>query len=185
MVAHYHGQVWNAAEFARSMGTAENTARRYLDILAGAYMVRVLPPWYQNLKKRQVKSPKIYVRDSGVFHSLQQISGLSELQGHPKIGAPWEGFALEHVIETFQTRDFYFWATHAGTELDLLIISGGKRYGFEFKYADAPGPTRSMSTAIKDLELEHLWVVYPGDQRYALNEKITVIPFEEISRLKV
>jgi hypothetical protein len=117
MVAHYHGQVWNAAEFARSIGTAENTARRYLDILAGAYMVRVLPPWFENLKKRQVKAPKIYIRDSGLFHSLLQISDLAALQGHPKIGASWEGFALEHVIHMFRTRDAYFWATHAGAEL--------------------------------------------------------------------
>jgi len=183
MVAHYHGQVWNAAEFARSLGTAENTARRYLDILAGAYMVRVLPPWFENLKKRQVKAPKIYIRDSGLVHSLLQVSTLADLQGHPKIGASWEGFALEHIIHVFRTRDAYFWATHAGAELDLMVTIAGKRHGFEFKYTDAPGRKRSMHIAIEDLDLEHLWVIYPGDQKYALDDKITAIPLEEIPQL--
>jgi len=183
MVAHYHGQVWNAAEFARALGTAENTARRYLDILTGAYMIRVLPPWYENLKKRQVKAPKIYIRDSGLFHSLLQVSTLADLQGHPKIGASWEGFALEHLIHIFRTRDAYFWATHAGAELDLMVAVAGKRYGFECKYTDAPGRTRSMHIAIQDLGLEHLWVIYPGDQKYALDDKITVISLDEISHL--
>jgi predicted AAA+ superfamily ATPase len=183
MVAHYHGQVWNAAEFARALGTAENTARRYLDILAGAYMVRVLPPWFENLKKRQVKAPKIYIRDSGLVHSLLQVSTLADLQGHPKIGASWEGFALEHIIHVFRTRDAYFWATHAGAELDLMVTIAGKRHGFEFKYTDAPGRKRSMHIAIEDLGLEHLWVIYPGDQKYALDDKITAIPLEEIPQL--
>ena len=183
MIAHYHGQVWNAAEFARALGTAENTARRYLDILSGAYMVRVLPPWFENLKKRQVKAPKIYIRDSGLFHSLLQVLNLADLQGHPKIGASWEGFALEHIIRVFRTRDMYFWATHAGAELDLMVTIAGKRYGFECKYTDAPGRKRSMHIAIEDLGLEHLWVIYPGDQKYALDNKITVIPLETISQL--
>lgn len=183
MVAHYHGQVWNAAEFARALGTAENTARRYLDILSGAFMVRVLPPWFENLKKRQVKAPKIYIRDSGLFHSLLQVTTLAELQGHPKVGASWEGFALEHIIHAFRTRDVYFWATHAGAELDLMVTAGGKRYGFECKYTDAPGRKKSMHIAIEDLGLEHLWVIYPGDQKYALDDKITVIPLETISQL--
>jgi predicted AAA+ superfamily ATPase len=180
MVAHYHGQIWNAAEFARSLGTSENTARRYLDILAGAYMVRVLPPWFENIRKRQVKAPKIYIRDSGVLHSLLQLSNLANLQGHPKIGASWEGFAIEHVISAFETRDAYFWATHAGAELDLMVSIKGKRYGFECKYADAPGRTRSMHVALQDLKLEHLWVIYPGTQEYKLHEKITVAPLKTI-----
>jgi len=184
MVAHYHGQVWNAAEFARALGTAENTARRYLDILSGAYMVRVLPPWFENLKKRQVKAPKVYIRDSGLFHSLLRVSTMEDLQGHPKIGASWEGFALEHVINIFRTRDAYFWATHAGAELDLMVTIGGKRHGFEIKYTDAPGRKRSMYIAIEDLGLEHLWVIYPGDQKYTLDDRITVIPLEEISQLR-
>ncbi len=183
MVAHYHGQVWNAAEFARSLGTAENTARKYLHILAGAYMVRVLPPWFENLKKRQVKAPKIYIRDSGLFHSLLQISSLTDLQGNPKTGASWEGFALEHVVHALHVRDVYFWATHAGAELDLMVPIRGKRYGFEFKYTDAPGRKRSMHIAIEDLGLEHLWVVYPGDQKYTLDDRITAIPLEEAFQL--
>ncbi len=183
MVAHYHGLVWNAAEFARSIGTAENTARRYLDILSGAYMVRVLPPWFENLKKRQVKAPKIYIRDSGLLHSLLQIPTMEDLQGHPKIGASWEGFALEHVIRAFQTRDAYFWATHAGAELDLMVTISGKRYGFEFKYADAPGRKRSMHIALSDLGLAHLWIIYPGHQTYELSDKITVMHLEEVEQL--
>jgi uncharacterized protein len=183
MVAHYHGQVWNAAEFARALGTAENTARRYLDILTGAYMVRVLPPWFENLKKRQVKAPKIYIRDSGLFHSLLKVSTLAELRGHPKIGASWEGFALEHLIHVFRARDAYFWATHSGSELDLMVTVAGKRHGFEFKYTDAPNRKRSMHIAIEDLGLEHLWVIYPGDQKYALDSKITAISLEEMLRL--
>ena len=183
MVAHYHGQIWNAAEFARAMGTAENTARKYLDILSGAYMVRVLPPWFENLKKRQVKAPKIYIRDSGLFHSLLQVSTLADLRGHPKIGASWEGFAMEHLIHVFRARDAYFWATHSGAELDLMVMIAGKRHGFEFKYTDAPRRKRSMHIAIDDLGLEHLWVLYPGDQKYALDSKITAISLEEMMQL--
>ena len=145
-------------------------------------MVRVLPPWFENLKKRQIKAPKIYIQDSGLFHSLLQISTLADLSGHPKIGASWEGFALEHIIRVFQTGDAYFWATHAGAELDLMVMLAGKRHGFECKYSDAPGRKRSMHIAIKDLGLEHLWVIYPGDQKYALDDKITVIPLETISK---
>ena len=180
MIAHYHGQVWNAAEFARSLGTSENTARRYLDILAGAYMVRILPPWFENISKRQVKAPKIYIRDSGILHTLLQLPTLPDVQGHPKLGTSWEGFALEQVLALLETRDVYFWATHSGAELDLLVMIGGKRHGFEFKYSDAPGRTRSMSVAIQDLNLEHLWVLYPGNQEYPLEEKISVTPVSSL-----
>jgi len=183
MVAHYHGQVWNAAEFARSLGTSEHTARRYLDILAGVYMARVLPPWFENVGKRQVKAPKIYMRDSGILHALLQLRTLADLQGHPKVGASWEGFALEHVIAAFGSRDAYFWATHAGAELDLLVIAAGKRYGLEFKYADAPGRSRSMHTAIQDLHLEHVWVVYPGEQEYTLDDRISVVSINAVAGL--
>lgn len=176
MVAHYHGQTWNAAEFARSLGASENTARRYLDILAGAYMLRVLPPWFENTKKRQVKAPKIYIRDSGILHALLQLSSLRDIFGHPKLGASWEGFALEHVLSVVNTRDAYYWATHGGAELDLLVLASGKRFGFEFKYADAPSLTRSMHVSLQDLGLDHLWVVYPGSEVYRLNEKVTVVP---------
>lgn len=183
MIAHYHGGIWNGAELARSLGSSESTARRYLDSLSGTYMIRILPPWFENLKKRQVKAPKVYIRDSGLLHSLLQVSTLSELQGHPKVGASWEGFALDQVVRCFQTREIYFWATHAGAELDLLVMKNGKRYGFEFKYADAPGTSRSMHIAIEDLNLSHLWVIYPGHESYPLTEKITVLPLEALSSI--
>lgn len=183
MIAHYHGQIWNAAQFARSLGTSEITARRYLDILAGAYMVRILPSWFVNVRKRQIKAPKIYIRDSGILHALLQLQTLYDIQSHPKLGASWEGFALEQVIGVFDTRDAYFWATHAGAELDLLVRLGGKPYGFEFKYADAPGTTRSMRAAIEDLSLEHLWVIYPGHQEYPLHDKISVIPISAVPQI--
>jgi predicted AAA+ superfamily ATPase len=183
MISHYHGQVWNAAEFARSLGTSENTTRRYLDILAGTYMVRILPPWFENISKRQVKAPKIYIRDNGVLHTLLQLSTRADVQGHPKLGASWEGFALEQLLTLIETKDNYFWSTYSGAELDLLVMIGGKRYGFEFKYSDAPGHTRSMSVAIQNLGLEHLWVVYPGNQEYPLDAKSSVIPASSISIL--
>ncbi|MFZ2357890.1 MAG: ATP-binding protein [Anaerolineae bacterium] len=183
MVAHYHGQLWNAAEFARSLGASEVTARRYLDILAGAYMVRLLPPWFENISKRQVKSPKIYIRDSGILHGLLQLGELSELQSHPKLGASWEGFAVEQVIGLLNTRDAYFWATHGGAEIDLMVRVRGKHYGFEIKYADAPGSTRSMQIALNDLALEHLWVVYPGQHEYVLHDRITALPLQALPGL--
>jgi predicted AAA+ superfamily ATPase len=183
MVAHYHGQIWNGAEFARSLGTSEHTARRYLDILAGAYMVRVLPPWFENLGKRQVKAPKIYIRDSGILHAILQLPGLEELQGHPKIGASWEGFALEQTLIVLNTRDAYYWRTYSGAELDLMFMAGGKRYGIEYKYADAPSRSRSMLSAIQDLKLEHLWVIYPQGPEYALDQHITTIPLKSVPGL--
>ena len=183
MVAHYHGQVWNAAEFARSLGASEGTARRYLDILAGAYMVRVLPPWFENLSKRQVKAPKIYIRDSGLLHTLLQLHSADDLLSHPKLGASWEGFAMEQILAAFGTREAYFWATHGGAELDLMLIVHGRRYGFEFKIADAPGTSRSMRTALANLGLEHLWIVYPGKEGYELDQRISVLPLREIPQL--
>ncbi len=183
MIAHYHGQTWNGAEFARSLGTSEPTARRYLDILAGAYMVRVLPPWFENLGKRQVKAPKIYVRDTGLFHTLLGVRSHNDLLGHPKLGASWEGFVVEQLLALLRSRDAYYWATHNGAELDLMTVWSGKRYGFEVKYADAPGTTKSMHTAIADLGLAHLWVIYPGTARYRLDDKITVVPAREIPTL--
>ena len=146
-------------------------------------MLRILPPWHENLKKRQVKSPKIYIRDSGICHSLLQLTTLADLQGHPKIGASWEGFALEHVLQAFRTRDAYFWATHAGAELDLVLFFENERIGFEFKYADAPDITRSMRIATNDLGLSHLYVVYPGREAYPLDDGISVLPFDDISEL--
>lgn len=183
MVAHYHGQVWNAAEFARSLGADEKTARNYLDILAGAFMVRVLPPWFENLKKRQIRAPKIYVRDSGLLHTLQSIVTGDDLAGHPKLGASWEGFVIEQLVTCLDTRDTYSWGTHNGAELDLMVMARGKRHGFECKYADAPGTTKSMRVVLEDLGLEHRWVIYPGKERYVLDERITVVPATEIPAL--
>jgi len=184
MIAHYHGQVWNAADFARSLGTSENTARRHLDILAGAYMVRILPPWSENLSKRQVKAPKIFIRDSGLFHALLQLPALGDIQSHPKLGASWEGYAMEQVLSILDVHDPYFWATHSGAELDLLVTKGGKRVGFEFKYGDAPAKTRSMHVALQDLKLDRLFIVYPGDQEYEIDDKIAVISINRIPDLK-
>ncbi|MBM4027113.1 MAG: ATP-binding protein [Planctomycetes bacterium] len=179
-LAHLHGQIWNAAQLAVSLGVSNMTARRYLDILTGAYMVRVLQPWYENIKKRQVKSPKIFLQDSGLLHSLLEIRDHRTRLGHPKLGASWEGFALDQILRHFQVRTPYFWATHAGAELDLLVTLEGKRYGFECKYRDAPGVSRSMHTALAELHLEHLFVIYPGSKTYPLQEKITVVPLSQM-----
>jgi predicted AAA+ superfamily ATPase len=183
MLAHYHGQTWNGSELARSLGADQKTARHYLDILTGSFMLRLLPPWFENLKKRHVKAPKIYVRDSGLLHSLHDIGTEDDLLGHPKLGASWEGFAVEQILSGLPARPAYFWATHGGAELDLLVTVNGRRHGFEFKYADAPGTTKSMRIALADLTLSHLWVVYPGTDRYDLDEKITVLPAGSIPAL--
>lgn len=183
MLAHYHGQVWNAAELARSLGVNEGTARRYLDLLTGTFMVRQLPPWFQNLGKRQVKAPKIYFRDSGLLHALLGLREPRELQVHPRLGASWEGFALEQVLKIVAPEDAYFWATHAGAELDLLVFQRGKRIGFEFKYADAPALTKSMHTAVADLGLSRLHVIYPGPHRYPLAKRIDAVPLSGIADL--
>jgi predicted AAA+ superfamily ATPase len=180
MIAHYHGQIWNAADFGRSLGFSANTARSYLDILSGAFMVRVLTPWFENLKKRQVKAPKIYLRDSGLLHALLSLESRHDVLGHPKLGASWEGFAMEQILTGLGARDVYFWATHSGAELDLLVTIGGRRHGFELKYSDAPGRSRSMGIAIRDLNLHHLWVVYPGAERYSLDKQLTVLPLHQV-----
>ena len=184
MIAHYHGQVWNGAEFARSIGATQATARRYLDILAGVFMVRVLPPWLANLKKRQMKAPKVYLRDTGLLHTLLGLTEEDELAGHPKVGASFEGFAIEQVLAALDAGGHaHYWATHGGAELDLLIERRGKRHGFECKLADAPGVTRSMRVALADLRLDHLWVLYPGDRTYPLDDRITVLPAARIPHL--
>lgn len=175
MLAHYHGQVLNQAELARALGSSEPTARRYLDILCGTYVVRQLPPWFANLKKRQVRSPKVYIRDSGILHALLGVSDAAALQGHPKLGASWEGFCLEQILSVCGERDAYFWGTHAGAELDLLLTHRGRRLGFEFKYADQPTTTKSMHVALQDLGLDHLYVVHPGEHGFALGERITAM----------
>lgn len=175
MLAHFHGQILNLAELSRSLGSSEPTARRYLDILSGTYMVRQLLPWFENLKKRQVKSPKIYIRDSGILHALINVPTATDLQAHPKIGASWEGFGIEQILHITGDLDAYFWATHSGAELDLLVFHQGKRLGFEFKYSDKPSTTKSMHIACEDLKLDHLYVVHPGQHTFPLHEKITAI----------
>jgi uncharacterized protein len=176
MLAHYHGQVWNAAEPARSLGINEKTVRRYLDLLEGVFMVRQLPPWHENLKKRQVKSPKIYFRDSGLLHQLLGIKNQEELLSHPKCGASWEGYVIEALLACAQPDEAYFWATHAGAEIDLFLFKDGRRIGVEIKRADAPRLTPSMRTALTDLKLDRLLVIYPGEQGYRLAENVMVLP---------
>lgn len=177
MLAHYHGKIWNAAEPARSLGISEITVRRYLDLLTGTYLVRQLPPWFANIGKRQVRSPKIYWRDCGLLHQLLGIADGQALLSHPRCGASWEGFALEHMLQRLQPDEAYFWATHTGAELDALLIKDGRRLGLEIKRADAPRLTSSMRHALDDLELDALWVIYPGSLRYRLHERIEVLPF--------
>jgi predicted AAA+ superfamily ATPase len=168
MLAHYHGQVWNASEIGRSLGEAHTTIRRHADVLVGALVVRELQPWFENIGKREIKSPKLYVRDSGILHSLLSAESFHALESHPKLGASWEGFVIEQILTVTGTRDAYFWGTQAGAELDLLLMINGKRVGIEVKYADAPRMTRSMRIALDDLHLSHVYTVHPGTARYAL-----------------
>ena len=176
MLAHYHAQVWNGSEIAASLGIAPNTARAYLDALEQTYMIRRLLPWQANLGKRLVKTPKIYFRDSGLFHTLCGIHTAADLLTHPKLGASWEGFALEEILQAQQPDQAWFYAVHSGSELDLLMEIRGRRVGVEFKRADAPKATRSMHLAITDLALDELWVIYPGTRSYTLDDKISVFP---------
>ena len=180
MLAHGHGQVWNASDLARSMGVSATAVNHYRDLLAGAFMIRVLPPWFENLGKRLVKSPKVYLRDSGVLHHLLGVQAMRDLAAHPRYGASWEGFALEQILLTHGERDAYFYGTHRGAELDLLLLRRGRRWGFEFKCTDAPRVTKSMRVVGDDLGLEHLWVVYPGDREYPLADDITALPLKKI-----
>ena len=183
MVAHYHGELWNASELARSLGVSETAVRHYLDILTGAYMIRQLQPWWENLGKRQYKSPKVYLRDSGLFHRLQLIDTEDQLHAHPKLGASWEGFALEQVLSLVGDRQAFFWRTHAGAELDLLFFRGGKRYGVEFNYSGSPTMTKSMHIAIQDLKLERAWIVYPGNTTYPLHERVDALALHDLDQL--
>ncbi|MCU0974016.1 MAG: DUF4143 domain-containing protein, partial [Burkholderiales bacterium] len=182
MVAHYHGQIWNAAEPARALGVNESTVRRYLDLLSDAQMVRQLQPWHANLSKRQVKSPKVQVRDSGLLHQLLGIATESALQAHPKVGASWEGFVIEQVLATQAYDEAAFWATHQGAEIDLILRRGQRLFGVECKRADAPRMTPSIRIALEDLGLERVAVVYPGDRRYQLDERVEVVPLRELAR---
>jgi predicted AAA+ superfamily ATPase len=181
MLAHYHGQMWNAAEPARALGISQPTARRYLDVLEEIFMVRVLPPWHENLSKRQVKAPKIYFRDSGLLHYLLGIRSELDLQTHPKLGASWEGYAIEEVLKVVNADEVYFWGTHSGAELDLLIFKDGQRLGVECKHSDAPRLTPSMRAALADLRLDRLLVFYPGDRPYPLAERVHVLPLSRLA----
>lgn len=182
MIAHLHGQVWNGAELARSMAVAETTVRRYLDLMSDVFMLRQLPPWHENIAKRQVKSPKIYVRDSGLLHALIGTATDRELSMHPKVGASWEGYALEEVLKAIRPDETYFWATHQGAELDLLLFVRGRRIGVECKRMDAPRVTPSMRIAMEDLRLDRLIAVHPGDRRYSLGPRIDAVPLAEVAQ---
>jgi predicted AAA+ superfamily ATPase len=181
MLAHYHGQIWNNTEPARALGVSEPTVRKYLDILEDVFMVRVLQPWHTNLNKRQVKSPKLYFRDTGLLHYLLGIRSELDLHTHPKSGASWEGYAVEEVIKAVVPDEAYFWATHSGAELDLLLLKDGRRIGVECKRMDAPRLTPSMETSLRSLELDHLFVVYPGTLAYPIAEKMTALPISHLA----
>ena len=177
MLAHWHGQVWNASEFGRALGTSDATARRYLDLLAATFVVRILRPWFENLAKRQVKSPKVYIADSGLAHALLGLETVEDLRGHPKVGATWEGFLLSQVIRRLGARhdECYFWGTHQGAELDLLVVRGRRRLGFEFKRTEAPAFTPSMRIALTDLKLAELTVVHAGQESWTIAEGVRAV----------
>lgn len=187
MLAHYHGQIFNASELGGALGTAHTTIRHYLDILVSTFMVRELHPWFENIQKRQVKSSKIYFRDNGIYLTLMNIPSSHDLKNHPKLGATWEGFAMEQIIQYLQmpSEQCYFWAVHQQAELDLLIMKNGKRLGFEFKYQDAPAKTNSMVIANEILKLDHLFVIYPAGKTYLLDKNIQVISLEDFINLDV
>ena len=182
MLAHYHGQVWNASELARSFGVGHTTIQRYLDVLTETFMIRQLQSWHENIGKRQVRAPKIYIRDSGLLHALLGLGTAREIETHPKVGASWEGFALDAVISWLAARpeECFFWATYGGAELDLLVIRGNRRLGFEFKRTTAPAATRSMRAALDDLRLEELVIIHAGSRSFNLDRRIRAIPFERI-----
>jgi predicted AAA+ superfamily ATPase len=182
MIAHYHGQIWNNSELSRAFGVSDNTVARYLDVLTGALVVRQLLPWYENLQKRQVKSPKVYIADSGLLHILLGMETRFDLEGHPKVGASWEGFGLTEIVARLGARreECYFWATHGGAEIDLLVVRGRRRLGFEFKYTDAPSMTRSMHSALADLRLDRLDVVHAGQHTYPLAENVRALALSQV-----
>lgn len=183
MLAHYHGQLWNASEFGRSMGLSDKTVRSYLDILAGTFMVHQLQPWHENIGKRQVKSPKIYLQDSGLLHALLGIDGMRNLLSNPRVGASWEGYALCQFLQILRPAQHFFWSTYSGAGLDLLFFHQGRRYGVEFKFNEAPKITRSMRIAIEDLSLHHLWVIHPGSHGYPVDERISVRPLAQLPEM--
>ena len=180
MLAHYHGQIMNVTDLSMSLGVTQRTVNRYIEALEGAFMVRKLQPWHENLKKRQVKSPKIYVRDSGLLHALIKQKTIEDISGHPKLGASWEGFAIEELIKFLQPDEVYFWNTFNQAELDLLILKDGKRLGYEFKYSYTPKITKSTHTALADLRLDSMTIILPGGDPYKIAEKIEVTGLPEL-----
>lgn len=182
MMAHYHGQILNSSDIGRSLSISNPTVKHYIDILTGAYMLRQIQPWFENIKKRQVKSPKIYIRDSGLLHNLLSIKS-EQILSHPKLGASWEGFVIEQLVTILGNRDYYYWAIHAGSELDLLTFFNGKRIGFEIKFTETPKITQSMHIAINDLKLNKLFVIYPSGKKFLLSDNIIAFPFFQISNL--
>jgi hypothetical protein len=183
MVANSHGSTWGGSDIASSLGVSEPTVRRYLDALTGGFMLRQLPPWFENITRRQVKSPKVYVRDCGLLHALLSIATEDDLRRQPVSGRSWEGFALEQVLAAAGQRDAWFWAAHSGPELDLLLLRGGNKYGVEFKRTDSPELTRSLATAMEELKLERAWIVYPGDRAYSLKDRVSALPLADVPRV--
>jgi predicted AAA+ superfamily ATPase len=182
MLAHYHGQIWNSSEFGRSFGVADTTVRNYLDLLSSALVVRQLLPWHENISKRQVKSPKIYISDSGILHSLLRLKTMEDIEAHPKLGASWEGYVIEQIIRRLgvSPAQCFFWATHSGAELDLLVISGRVRFGFEVKRTSSPVVTPSMRSAISDLKLKQLDVIHAGDETFQLDKSVRAVALSRL-----
>ncbi len=187
MLSHYHGQIFDASEIGRSLAIADTTARHYLDLLSGTLLIRQVQPWFYNTKKRLVRRPKIYFRDSGLFHALLATEDYGDLTAHPKLGASWEGFALEQAIQhlNLQQADVFFWAVHTGAELDMVFRRRGRLWGLEAKYSDAPTLTASMRAALAELSLAHLWVLYPGKDRYQLDRRVSVLPLRHLPAINV
>lgn len=183
MLAHDHGQAWNASRLGRSMGLTDKTVRTYLDMLTGTFVVRQLQPWFENVGKRQVRAPKTYLRDSGLLHALLGLESLGDVTSHPIAGLSWEGFALEQILRVTGDRQAYFWSTHGGAELDLLLMHRGRRYGFEFKFSESPRPSRSMRIALQDLQLDHLWIVTPGPHHYPIDPSLSVVPLTSVREI--
>ena len=183
MLAHWHGQTWNAAELGRAMSLSDKTVRRYLDLLTGTYMVRQLQPWFANVAKRQVKAPKVYLRDTGLLHALLDLADDATLLAHPRIGASWEGFVIEQIMRALRPAEGWFWGAHSGGELDLLILRGGRRIGFEVKFSEAPNITKATRSLVSTLALHHLFLVCPTPAAYPVDDHMTVLPVTEVAKL--
>ncbi len=183
MLAHYHGQIWNATGFAHSISTSQKTAKRYLDVLTDSFVVRQLQPWFENIKKRQVKSPKTYIRDSGILHALLGLNSEKEIYSHPRFGSSWEGFVVEQIAALAHSSDMYFWASHGGAELDLFFNLHGKRVGIEIKYIDAPRSTKSIRVASEDLRLDCVYIIYPGEKSFPLDKKTQALSIRDIPKI--